>query len=136
MNTGTDAAEQAAAERLLNGTTGTTDAAAPEAEPAEEEFAVVEVFGHRRLWGRVLEVERFGAKFLRIDIPAEGGFAKGYTSQLYGGSSIFSFTPSDRATVERANRPYHAARPLIGHDDDDDDVGDDPEDAYRSEIQP
>ena len=92
--------------------------AATGTEQPEEEFAIVEVFGHRRLFGRICEVERFGAKFLRIDIPAEGDFEKGYTSQLYGGASIFSVTATDRATVERNNRPYHAARPLLSYDED------------------
>lgn len=128
MTDSTDAAAAAAAERAFN---GETDAVAPgdPAEAPEDEYAVVEVFGHRRHYGRVLEVERFGAKLLRVDIPTEGDFAKGYTSHLYGGAAIFSFTPTDRETVERCNRPYHAARPLLARAEDDDDGGDDLEDA-------
>lgn len=36
------------------------------------EWAVVEVFGHRRHAGRTREEERFGAKMLRIDVPNKG----------------------------------------------------------------
>lgn len=85
-----------------------TVTATPE-EPAQE-YAIVEIFGHRKLAGRIMEVERFGAKLLRIDIPTEGDFAKGFTSQFYGGSSIFSLTPTDLATVCRANKPYEPPR--------------------------
>ncbi|WP_206513299.1 hypothetical protein [Pelagibacterium montanilacus] len=70
------------------------------------EWAVVEIFGHRRHAGRAREEERFGSKMLRIDVPIEGDPAKGWTSHFYGGASIFSFTPSDKATVMRINRPY------------------------------
>lgn len=101
-----------AQDEALRGETG------EEEEGQPEEFAIVEVFGHRRLFGRICEVERFGAKFLRIDVPSDGDFEKGYITQLYGGASIFSVTATDRATVERHNRPYHAARPLIGCDEE------------------
>lgn len=76
------------------------------------EFAVVEIFGHRRHAGRMREEERFGAKMLRIDIPTvskgEDGSLKadGWTSHYYGGSSIFSFSLTDEASVLRANKPY------------------------------
>jgi hypothetical protein len=40
-----------------------------EAEPV---YAVIEVFGHRRLAGRIAEVEQYGTKLLRIDIPEKG----------------------------------------------------------------
>jgi hypothetical protein len=90
------------------------------AEPAAGdgfEWAVVEVFGHRRHAGQAREEERFGAKMLRIDIPnlewtGEGDEAKtvvtGWTSHLYGGGSIFSYTPTDEATAMRINKPYRA----------------------------
>lgn len=83
----------------------------PEASAATlEEYAIVEIFGHRRHAGRVLEVERFGTKLLRVDVPTDGSFEKGFTSHFYGGASIFSFTPTDLATVERLNKPYEPAR--------------------------
>jgi hypothetical protein len=74
-----------------------------EAEPV---YAVIEVFGHRRLAGRIAEVEQYGTKLLRIDIPEKGKFENGFKSQLYGGASLFSVTHCDLATVERMNKPY------------------------------
>lgn len=54
-----------------------------------EEWAVVEIMGHRRLAGRVTEERIAGADLLRVDIPAGDAF----TTQYYGGSSIFCLTP-------------------------------------------
>jgi hypothetical protein len=77
------------------------------------EWAIVEIFGHRRHVGRAREEERFGSKMLRIDEPtiqADGSII--WASHYYGGSSIFSFTPTDEATVMRyAERRY--ATPAI-----------------------
>jgi len=89
-------------------------------EPAEE-FAIVEIFGHRRLAGRVIEVERFGAKLLRIDVPKKGDFVNGYDTQYYGGASIFSITPCDLASVVRITKPTAPAACLTydGADQDD-----------------
>ena len=87
------------------------------------EWAVVEVFGHRRHAGRTREEERFGTKLLRIDVPVKGDpEAHGWTTHYYGGSSIFSFTPAEAATCLRINRPYApaSALALAGPDDDDD----------------
>lgn len=102
-------------------------------ETPPEQFALVEIFGHRQHAGRILEVEQFGAKMLRIDVPKEGDFEKGYVSHFYGGASIFSLTLADKATVEAKNRPWRPAalpyrEPADDHDDDhgaEDDEGDD-----------
>ncbi|RWH31605.1 MAG: hypothetical protein E5X22_22805 [Mesorhizobium sp.] len=40
--------------------------------PEGFEWAIVEIFGHRRHAGRAREEERFGAKMLRIDVPTIG----------------------------------------------------------------
>lgn len=86
------------------------------------EWAIVEIFGHRKHAGRAREEERFGAKMLRIDIPV---FAPARTlfdaaddkpsppeivwqTHYYGGSSIFSFTLTDEASVMKANKPYES----------------------------
>lgn len=76
---------------------------------AAPDYAVIEIFGHRRLAGRVMEVEKFGTKLLRIDIPTKGKFEHGFTTQMYGGASLFSVTPCDLATVEKINKPYESA---------------------------
>lgn len=103
--------------------------AAIEADDDGWEWAIVEIFGHRRHAGRTREEERFGAKMLRIDIPVKGDApANGWQTHYYGGSSIFSFSLSDEATVMRANKPYEPPSRMIAHDHDDhDDGGDDGE---------
>jgi hypothetical protein len=82
------------------------------AEETQPEYAIIEVFGHRKHAGRVYEVERFGTKLCRVDIPKDGKFENGFTSHFYGGASIFSMTPCDLTTVERANKPYEPASRL------------------------
>lgn len=92
----------------------------------QEVYACLEIFGHRVHYGRILEVEQFGAKMLRIDVPKDGDFEKGYVSHFYGGASIFSLTYCDKATVEAKNRPYrYQALPYRSRPDEDDEV--DPE---------
>lgn len=88
------------------------------------EYAIVEVFGHRRIVGEIREVEQYGAKMLRIDVPKDGDFANGVTTQLYGGAAIFSVTPCDLQTVTRLNEPRRAAGTysLPAPDDDEDDL--------------
>jgi len=109
--------------------------AQPKDQPTNEEpkYGVVEIFGHRQHAGRVLEVEQFGAKMLRIDVPKtdkEGvaSFDNGYETHFYGGGSIFSFSPATLETVIRMNKTYPSAgyRSLPFYDDEGDD--NDPED--------
>lgn len=69
-------------------------------EPTQWEWAVVEIFGHRSHAGRAREEEKFGAKMLRIDVPLKGDpDANGWETHFYGGSSIFSYTLTDEASV-------------------------------------
>jgi hypothetical protein len=93
------------------------------------EWAICEIFGHRRHAGRCREEERFGAKMLRIDIPLKGDpAANGWETHFYSGGSIISYTLTDEATVMRTNRPYErpapyrleppVAEPSEDHDDD------------------
>lgn len=113
------------------------------AEPTEAfEWMLVEVFGHRTHWGRGIEVERFGAKMLRIDVPAVEWTTPteeapqpqprvtGWVSHFYGGAAIFSHTLTDEATVLQRNAPY--SRPGrflpppatdLDLDPDDDEIG-------------
>lgn len=60
-------------------------------------WAVLELMGHRRIGGKVTEVEHFGAKMCRIDIPSRENTICGpkdvWTTQYYGGGSIYCLTP-------------------------------------------
>lgn len=55
-----------------------------------ETWALVEVFGHRRHYGRVTEVEKFGTKMLRVDVPTEA--PDRFETFHYGGAAIFGMT--------------------------------------------
>lgn len=87
----------------------------------QDEWALVEIFGHRRHWGRIIEVERFGAKLLRVDVPASDAPDAQLTSHFYGGGAIFSMTLTDEATARRMNKrrdePYLARLPAPDHDE-------------------
>ena len=60
----------------------------------EGEYAIVELFGHTKLIGRVSEVDRFGTKMLQIE-PLFNGLM--LPPVLHGGSSIYRFVPCDAA---------------------------------------
>lgn len=93
------------------------------------DWAIVEIFGHRKHAGRIREEERFGTKMLRIDIPVEGDPAvKGWRSHYYSGGSIFSLSLTDEASVMAANVPYRPASRLTYVEPDDFDDQDDSSD--------
>lgn len=110
------------------------DGAIPDGgSPPPEIWACVEIFGHRKHYGRIKEVERFGTKMLRVDVPKQSaapllGEIELFETFLYGGSSIFSLTPMTEeacrkwAEAERP-RPYKPLDRLPAPDpyDDDDD---------------
>lgn len=83
-----------------------------EGEPPPEIWACVEIFGHRKHYGRVREVERFGTKMLRVDVPTGPTTplleAERFDTFLYGGAAIFSFTPM---TEEAARKWAESERP-------------------------
>lgn len=62
---------------------------------AYEGWAILEVMGHRRLAGFVSEVEMYGVKMCRIDVPSEPP-----ATQFYGGGAIYCMT----ATTEEMAR--------------------------------
>lgn len=80
------------------------------------DWAIVEIFGHRRHVGRIREEERFGTKMLRIDVPKvdpETVAVIGYASHFYGGGSIFSITPTDEDSAIRVNKPWTPHRTAL-----------------------
>lgn len=64
------------------------------------DWVLLEVFGHRRHWGLISEIERFGTKMARID-EYRPGEAEPVRTHFYGGASIFSITS---ITEEMARR--------------------------------
>lgn len=68
---------------------------------ADGEYAIVELFGHTTLVGRINEIERFGAKMLAI----EPVFAGKLLAPIYhGGAAIYRLSPCTR---ERAWKSQH-----------------------------
>lgn len=80
----------------------TEDTAVTEELP-DGEYAVIEVLGHRTYVGRVEEVERFGTKLMSIEPLFRGKFLP---PVLISGTSIYQFTPCDKATAAQRS-PKH-----------------------------
>lgn len=94
-----------------------------------EAWALVELFGHQRIAGRVTEQAIGGCNFLRVDVPALPDLP-GYT-RLFGQGAIYgiTITTEDIATKLAANmrakpiQPYDIAPPerRLGYGGDEDD---------------
>jgi hypothetical protein len=70
-----------------------------------DEWAVLELMGHRRLAGRVTDAVIGGGAFLRIDIPGKKGRV---TTQYYSPGSVYCITPTTEAIargVAEQNEP-------------------------------
>lgn len=87
----------------------TIDDATPTASTEDDgwQWAAVEIFGHTRHAGRIREIEQFGLKMMRIDVPVDGDpIGKGWQTRFYGGASIFSITLCTQEAALKANKPY------------------------------
>lgn len=69
----------------------------PEETKTPETWAVLELLGHRRLAGRVTQVEFFGGKLGRIDVPQPDG---SFVTVYFGAQSVYALT----VTTEEAAR--------------------------------
>lgn len=78
-------------------------------DTAPEEWAIVEIMGHRRLAGRIQQVTRFGADMLRIDRPMKDGT---FVTEFYGGSSIYAVRPCTEAIARGAEESWNDPRPI------------------------
>lgn len=63
----------------------------PEEKQPFEEWALIELFGHQKIVGKVTEASLAGGAFLRVDVPAFNG-AKAFT-RFYGPGAIYSINP-------------------------------------------
>jgi fatty acid-binding protein DegV len=74
-----------------------------------EGWAIVELMGHLRRAGRISEIESFGTRLLRLEVPIG---ADEFATELYGGGSIYRIRMATeevaRAVAERIGDP----RPL------------------------
>lgn len=67
------------------------------------EYAIVELFGHTTLVGRVEEIERFGTKMLAIEPLFDGALLP---VVFHGGAAIYRFTPCS-AQIAWDRQPRH-----------------------------
>jgi hypothetical protein len=64
------------------------------------EWAIIELFGHQRIAGRISEQQIGGCAFVRVDVP-ENEEQKPYT-KLLGQGSIYAITVTDEKTARAA----------------------------------
>lgn len=98
-----------------------------------DEWALVELFGHARIVGRVTEATIGGGAFIRVDVP-NGNGSVAFT-RFFGPGAIYSISPITEQTAVgmAANigaepvRPYDVIKKvqasqlgLLDHEDDDD----------------
>jgi len=103
-----------------------------------DQWAIVELFGHQRIAGRVTEQAIGGQTFVRVDVPEQErpqiGTLPAYT-RLFGPGAIYCINPVDEATARAAVgqcfaepvSAFQAGKLLAGargDDDDDDDEWD------------
>lgn len=75
---------------------------------AKYEWAVVEIMGYHRCAGRIFEVERFGAKLLRVDIPVADD---GWVTEFFGGSAIYRVRPCSEEIARQTASSLGDPRP-------------------------
>lgn len=78
--------------------------------PRFKGWAVLELMGHRRRAGLVEDVDMFGTRLCRIDIPIvdakeatllDPAVADVTRTEFYGGGAIYGLHPCDEATARR-----------------------------------
>jgi hypothetical protein len=69
---------------------------------------MLELLGHRQRMGFIREVEMFGGKLLRIDIPTDGGDV----TEFYGVTSVYALRPASEQVVRDAAKSYGDPRPV------------------------
>ena len=69
-----------------------------------EEWAILELMGHRKLAGKVSEATIGGAAFIRIDVP-------GAASQFYSPAAVYCITPTTEELAMRIAQ-NHAPAPV------------------------
>ncbi len=81
-------------------------------EPTSEKldtFAILDLFGHQQIAGRVADVLIAGASFVRVDVPATD--SDGQYTRYYHPNAIYSIAPCTEE-VARAKAARLQARPV------------------------
>jgi len=77
-----------------------------------DSWAVVELFGHQRIAGRVTDVTLGGCSFLRVDVPAT---TKPAYTKYFGNGAIYAMTPCTEEVARLAAQQierYHEPIPV------------------------
>lgn len=106
-------------------------------DKAFEEWAVLELMGHRRLAGRVSEETIGGAAFIRIDVP-------GGATQFYAPGAVYCITPTSEEIARQfaeGNKPrpverYELPAPIERQPVEDEDFFDDGAETEDEDIEP
>ena len=72
-----------------------------------ESWALVELFGHQRIAGKVTEAEIAGGKFLQVDVPAFEGVQP--VTRLYSPGAIYGITPLTEETALKLAEQFRVA---------------------------
>lgn len=67
-------------------------------KPKFEEWALVELFGHQKIVGKVTESSLAGGAFLRVDVPSCGPEHPAFT-RFFGPGAIYSINPISEETA-------------------------------------
>ena len=78
-----------------------------------ESWALVELFGHQKIVGKVTEAQMGGCSFLRVDVPAYESMAA--FTKFFGNGAIYAMTPITE-TVAMAMLPRIRPEPLSPFD--------------------
>lgn len=80
-----------------------------------EQWAIVELFGHSRIAGRVSEMTIGGCSFVRVDVPeipaddpVNAPLQQAFT-KLYGQGAIYAMTFTDEAAARLAARAFQVS---------------------------
>src|SRR5882762_3136389 len=75
-------------------------------------WALVEQMGFRKTVGKVSEVEMYGTKMLRLDIPPPDGGEDGWTTRFCGGPSLYQVSPLSEEVALDAIKRQADPRPV------------------------
>ena len=83
-------------------------------DTAYEGWALIEQMGFRQTVAKVREVEQFGTKMLRLDVPFFDGDGPpvGYTTRFAGGQSLYQVSPMDEELALASARRQADPRPV------------------------
>lgn len=76
-------------------------------QESKQMWALVELFGHNRIAGKVTEAEMGGGSLIRVDVPAVKDRAP--LTKYYNVKAIYALTPVDEATALKMAESIDAA---------------------------